>query len=121
MGTFVPVRAAHCPEAACGRPRRSSPQPRGLVTVLKKSLTALDALFDEPSPACCGATRGLQTEETGRRPTCISTSPPHGTTKGVARFVASGELGSGVMFDPVDPEDAACRLKGHDHHMAGTR
>jgi UDPglucose--hexose-1-phosphate uridylyltransferase len=30
---------------------------------------------------------------------------------GTARFVASGELGSGVFFDPVVPEDAAARLR----------
>jgi UDPglucose--hexose-1-phosphate uridylyltransferase len=29
---------------------------------------------------------------------------------GTARFVASGELGSGVFFDPVVPEEAAARL-----------
>jgi UDPglucose--hexose-1-phosphate uridylyltransferase len=31
---------------------------------------------------------------------------------GVARFVAAGELGSGVMFNPVRPEEAAARLRG---------
>jgi len=31
---------------------------------------------------------------------------------GVARFVAAGELGSGVFFNPVAPEDAATALRG---------
>lgn len=30
---------------------------------------------------------------------------------GVARYVAAGELGSGVYFNPVDPEDAAAALR----------
>src|SRR5262245_13002244 len=29
---------------------------------------------------------------------------------GTPRYVASGELGSGVMFNPVAPEEAAARL-----------
>jgi len=31
---------------------------------------------------------------------------------GTARFVAAGELGSGVWFNPIDPDDAARRLRG---------
>jgi UDPglucose--hexose-1-phosphate uridylyltransferase len=30
---------------------------------------------------------------------------------GTPRYVASGELGSGVFFNPVDPTDAARRLR----------
>jgi UDPglucose--hexose-1-phosphate uridylyltransferase len=30
---------------------------------------------------------------------------------GTQRFVAAGELGSGVFFNPVDPADAAARLR----------
>jgi UDPglucose--hexose-1-phosphate uridylyltransferase len=30
---------------------------------------------------------------------------------GTSRFVAAGELGSGVWFNPVDPDDAARRLR----------
>ena len=30
---------------------------------------------------------------------------------GVTRFVAAGELGSGVWFDPVEPTDAAADLR----------
>lgn len=32
--------------------------------------------------------------------------------KGVARYVAAGELGSGVYFNPVTPEEAASALRG---------
>ncbi len=32
--------------------------------------------------------------------------------KSIPRFVAAGELGSGVMFNPIDPFDAATRLRG---------
>ncbi|NNN22279.1 MAG: galactose-1-phosphate uridylyltransferase [Acidimicrobiales bacterium] len=31
--------------------------------------------------------------------------------KGIPRFVAAGELGSGVMFNPIDPMEAAKRLR----------
>lgn len=31
--------------------------------------------------------------------------------QGVARFVAAGELGGGVLINPVDPDDAAARLR----------
>jgi UDPglucose--hexose-1-phosphate uridylyltransferase len=30
---------------------------------------------------------------------------------GTPRFVAAGELGSGVFFNPVVPEDAAAQLR----------
>jgi UDPglucose--hexose-1-phosphate uridylyltransferase len=30
---------------------------------------------------------------------------------GTPRFVAAGELGSGVWFNPVEPADAAARLR----------
>ena len=30
---------------------------------------------------------------------------------GTTRFVAAGELGSGIFFNPVDPADAAARLR----------
>ena len=30
---------------------------------------------------------------------------------GVARYVAAGELGGGVLINPVDPDDAAARLR----------
>ena len=83
----------------------------GLVAVLKAALTALDGLFSAPMPYMLWC---------HQRPTDGSVWPtahvhfhiaPTRRDSGVARYVASGELGSGVMFNPVDPEDAARRLK----------
>ncbi|HXW79190.1 MAG TPA: hypothetical protein VEJ84_06805 [Acidimicrobiales bacterium] len=88
----------------------ASSSQEGLVAVLKKSLSALDALFDEPMPYMLWC---------HQRPTGGGFWPtahlhfhvaPTRRDKGVARYVASGELGSGVMFNPVDPDDAASRL-----------
>jgi UDPglucose--hexose-1-phosphate uridylyltransferase len=31
--------------------------------------------------------------------------------QGLARFVAAGELGGGVLINPVDPDDVAARLR----------
>ncbi len=121
-----PYELLIAPKQHLGDLAEARPSHDGLVTVLKKSLTALDALFDEPMPYMLWC---------HQRPTDGGVWPtahvhfhvaPTRRDKGVARFVASGELGSGVMFNPVDPEDAACRLKGHvhqvnRHQVTGTR
>jgi UDPglucose--hexose-1-phosphate uridylyltransferase len=96
----------HLPDLAATRPVRG-----GLIAVLKKALSALDELFGEPMP---------YTLWCHQRPTDGQAWPmahvhfhiaPIRRDKGVARYVASGELGSGVMFNPVDPDEAASRLR----------
>ena len=83
----------------------------GLVAVLKKALTALDALFAAPMPYMLWCHQ--RPTDGGDWPTAhlhFHIAPTR-RDKGVARYVASGELGSGVMFNPVDPKDAASRLR----------
>jgi UDPglucose--hexose-1-phosphate uridylyltransferase len=105
-----PFELLLAPEAHLADLSEASPFQDGLVNVLKKSLSALDALFGEPMPYMLWC---------HQRPTGGGPWPtahlhfhvaPTRRDKGVARYVASGELGSGVMFNPVDPDEAASRL-----------
>lgn len=88
---------------------------RGLARGLIDALTRLDALFDSPMPYMLwlhqrptdGAdwpTAHLHVEIVG-----LYRSP------GVPRYVAAGELGSGVWLNTIHPADAARRLR-----MAGS-
>ncbi len=83
----------------------------GLAAVLQPALAALDRLFGEPMPYMLWC---HQRPTDGRPwPTAhlhLHIAPAH-RAKGVARYVAAGELGSGVMFNPIDPEDAAQQLR----------
>ena len=83
----------------------------GLARVLKQSLGALDLLFDEPMPYMLWCHQ--RPAKGGPWPSAhlhFHIAPAH-RARGVARYVASGELGSGVMFNPVGPEAAATRLR----------
>ncbi len=84
---------------------------RDLAFVLQSALGALDGLFDEPMPYMLWC---------HQKPTDSNSWPaahlhfhvaPIRRAKGVTRYVAAGELGSGIMFNPVDPEDAAAQLR----------
>ena len=83
----------------------------GAPTAVSGRLASLDALFSSPMPYMLWC---------HQRPTDGKSWPtahlhfhvaPTRRDEGVARYVASGELGSGVMFNPVDPEEAAARLR----------
>lgn len=89
---------------------------RDLAAVLVGALQKLDLLFDAPMPYMLWV---------HQRPTDGGEWPmahvhvhiaPLLRSPGVARFVAAGELGSGVFFNPVSPEVAAEQLRA-----AGTR
>lgn len=108
-----PYELLIAPKQHVGDLAEARPVHDGLVKVLKKTLTALDALFGEPMPYMLWCHQ--RPTDGGDWPTAhlhFHIAPTR-RDQGVARFVASGELGSGVMFNPVDPEDAACRLKEH--------
>lgn len=84
---------------------------RDLATVLVDALERLDRLFDAPMPYMLWV---------HQRPTDGGGWPlahvhvhvaPLLRSPGTARFVAAGELGSGVYFNPVIPEDAAARRR----------
>jgi UDPglucose--hexose-1-phosphate uridylyltransferase len=83
----------------------------GLAGLLVDILGRLDALFDAPMPYMLwihqrpsdgGEWRGAHVH--------VEISPLY-RAPGTPRYVAAGELGSGVLFNPVDPEDAARRLR----------
>jgi len=83
----------------------------GAAAVLTTALRALDDLWDAPMPYMLWV---------HQRPTDGGLWPaahvhvhiaPLLRTPGVQRFVAAGELGSGVFFNPVEPEDAAAALR----------
>jgi UDPglucose--hexose-1-phosphate uridylyltransferase len=73
-----------------------------LAAVLGDVLIRYDRLFDKPLPYMFWIHPGVHLHVhlvTNRR------------QADVTRFVAAGELGSGVMFNPVQPEEAALRLR----------
>ncbi|MDQ3107602.1 MAG: galactose-1-phosphate uridylyltransferase, partial [Actinomycetota bacterium] len=92
-------------------PSATSDTRSGLATVLVDALARLDRLFDQPMPYMLWV---------HQRPTDGAEWPtahlhvhiaPLWRSKGTPRFVAAGELGSGVFFNPVVPEDAAQQLR----------
>ena len=98
---------AHAPDL----PSLDGPSRHGLATVLVDVLTRLDRLFDAPMPYMLWV---------HQHPTDGGTWPaahlhvhvsPLLRAPGTPRFVAAGELGSGVHFNPVTPEAAAGELR----------
>ena len=82
-----------------------------LATTLVDVLGRLDRLFDAPMPYMLWI---------HQRPTDGGSWPaarvrvqiaPLLRAPGTQRFVAAGELGSGIFFNPVDPADAAAALR----------
>jgi len=99
---------AHIPDlaAAAGAFERAA-------GVVGTALGALDGVFAGPAPYMLWV---------HQRPTDGAAWPlahlhlhvaPIWRAPGVPRFVAAGELGSGVFFNPVRPEDAAAALRAH--------
>ena len=86
---------------------------RGLASVLADAVRRLDALFDAPMPYMLWV---------HQRPTTADTwfddaahvhvhIAPVLRAPGAMRFVAAGEVGGGVMFNPVDPVHATAALR----------
>jgi UDPglucose--hexose-1-phosphate uridylyltransferase len=82
-----------------------------LAALLVDALARLDQLFDAPMPYMLFW---------HQRPTDDGDWPlahvhchvaPYFRAPGVGRYVAAGEVGSGVYFNPVPPEDAAAKLR----------
>ena len=88
-----------------------APQHAGLAQTLRAALGALDGLFGEEMPYMLWChQRPADGKAWPSAHVHFHVAPIH-RAKGVARYVASGEVGTGVMFNPVDPEDAAERLR----------
>jgi UDPglucose--hexose-1-phosphate uridylyltransferase len=83
----------------------------GLAELLLDVLGRLDRLFDGPMPYMMWFHQ--RPTDGGAWPTAwlhLHIAPLY-RAAGTTRFVAAGELGSGIFFNPVDPADAAARLR----------
>ena len=83
----------------------------GLAAILVASLGRLDRLFDAPMPYMMWFHQ--RPTDGGRWPLAhlhVHVAPLY-RSPGTQRFVAAGELGSGLFFNPVRPEDAAAALR----------
>jgi UDPglucose--hexose-1-phosphate uridylyltransferase len=116
---WVPVAATWpyelvlAPEAAVpDLPSLSTEGREGLGRLLVDVVGRLDRLFDAPMPFMLWIHQ--RPFDGGDWPTAHLHAhvAPLYRSPGVARFVAAGELGSGVWFNPVEPADAAERLRG---------
>lgn len=92
-------------------PALSAPSRRGLATVLVDVLHRLDALWDRPMPYMLwfhqrpfdgGSWPGAHVH--------VEIAVPQ-RAPGTMRFIAGGELGSGLYVNPVVPESAAAELR----------
>jgi UDPglucose--hexose-1-phosphate uridylyltransferase len=83
-----------------------------LARLLVDVFGRLDRLFDAPMPLMWWWHQ--RPTDGGNWPTAHVHAhvAPLLRSPGTARYVAAGELGSGVHFNPVRPEDAAARLRG---------
>ena len=83
----------------------------GLAEVLVDGLARLDRLFDQPMPYMLWVHQ--RPTDGGGWPSAHVHVHVAGLYRkpGTIRYVAAGELGSGVMFNPVEPEDAAAALR----------
>lgn len=84
----------------------------GLARILIDVTTRLDRFFGERTPMMTWFhQRPFDGVDRPSLPVHAHVAPIR-RAAGVTRFVAAGELGSGVWFDPVDPERAAADLRG---------
>lgn len=98
---------AHVPDLPTG----GVAEHRRLAAVLVDALERLDRLFAAPMPYMLWVHQ--RPTDGGDWPTAhlhVHVAPLF-RAAGTPRFVAAGELGSGVFFNPVAPEDAARRLQ----------
>ena len=104
---LVVAPAAHEPDL----PSLSSASRRGLATVLVEVLHRLDALWDQPMPYMLWVhQRPFDGAEWPSAHIHVEIAVPQRAV-GVPRFIAAGELGSGLYVNPVVPEHAAAELR----------
>ncbi len=83
----------------------------GLAGVLVDALGRLDRLFDAPMPYMLWFhQRPTDGQAWTSAHVHVHIAPLH-RSPGTQRYVAAGELGSGMFFNPVDPADAAAALR----------
>lgn len=81
------------------------------AAVLVDVLARLDRLFDAPMPYMLWVHQRPTDGRYWPRAHVHVHIAAHHRAPGTARYVAAGELGSGEFFNPVDPRDAAARLR----------
>jgi UDPglucose--hexose-1-phosphate uridylyltransferase len=92
-------------------PSLSAQSRRGLAAVLVDVLHRLDALFDSPMPYMMWFhQRPFDGQGWPLAHVHLEIAPPL-RDRGLQRYVAGGELGSGLYVNPVAPEDAADALR----------
>lgn len=89
-------------EHRAGLPELGGAERDGLATALVDVLGRYDRLFAAPFPYLMWVHQGVHVH--------VHLAPPL-RDAGVARYIASGEAGSGTLSNPVVPEDAAARLR----------
>jgi UDPglucose--hexose-1-phosphate uridylyltransferase len=82
-----------------------------MAAVLVDALTRLDQLFDEAMPYMLWIHQRPSDGQPWPNAHLHVHVAPLNRAPGTARYVAAGELGSGVWFNPVVPEDAARLLR----------
>jgi UDPglucose--hexose-1-phosphate uridylyltransferase len=106
------VRTARSRAGGPDLPSLDGPQRDGLADLLVDVLARLDRLFDAPLPYMLWIHQ--RPTDGGSWPAAHLhvhiVSPMR--SPDVQRYVAAGELGSGVFVNPVVPEDAAAALRG---------
>ena len=83
-----------------------------LAQVLGDSLNRLDRLFGEPMPYMMWFHQRPFDGRPWPEAWLHAHVAPLLRAPATPRFVASGELGGGILFNPVDPDDAAAALRG---------
>ena len=92
-------------------PSLDDPGRDGLARLLVDVLSRLDRVFDAPTPYMLWIhQRPFDSGEWPYAKIHVEIVSPW-RAAGVQRYVAAGELGSGVFFNPVPPEDAARALR----------
>jgi UDPglucose--hexose-1-phosphate uridylyltransferase len=85
-----------------GLPELEEAERDGLADALVDALGRLDRLFDRPFPYMLWIHHGVHVH--------VHVAPPRRSAD-TLRYVASGEVGSGTLTNPVVPEDAAEALR----------
>ena len=90
-----------------GLPALTGEARAGLAAVLVDALGRYDRLFDGPLPYMLWV---HQEPDEGAAHLHVHVAPPW-RGPSVMRYVAAAELGSGTLFNPVEPEGAAAQLR----------
>ncbi|MDQ4132854.1 MAG: galactose-1-phosphate uridylyltransferase [Actinomycetota bacterium] len=98
---------AHRPDL----PTLADDERHDLARLLVDVLARLDRLFGAPMPYLLWVHQRPTDGDAWPQAHVHIEISPQWRARGTPRYVASGELGSGVLFNPVPPEDAARRLR----------